>query len=190
MVNLHIVVGSVRPGRGGIKVAEWLYELAKKDGSLNVEIIDLAAVNLPLMDEPNHPRLQKYTQQHTRDWSALIDRADAFLFVSPEYNYSIPASLKNALDYLSVEWSNKPAALATYGGVSGGLRAAQHLKDVLGAFNSVILNEAVVAPFYLNQIVEGVFEPTEVQVEAAKGVLKKLKEWHVILEPVRPKKSG
>ncbi len=185
MINLHIIIGSVRPGRGGIRVAEWLAAEATADDRFNVTLVDLAEIQLPMMDESDHPRFQRYAHQHTKDWSALISKADAFIFVSPEYNYSFPASLKNALDYLSVEWSNKPAALATYGGVSGGLRAAQHLKDVLGAFSSIVLNEAVVAPFYANQVQNGIFDPTELQVGAARNILGKIAEWHKILKPVR-----
>ena len=82
------------------------------------------------MDEPKHPRLREYEHQHTKDWSARVEAADAFVFVHPEYNYGITAPLKNALDYLSQEWNYKPLGLVSYGGVSAGTRAAQMIKQV------------------------------------------------------------
>jgi NAD(P)H-dependent FMN reductase len=122
--------------------------LAEQHGGFDVELVDLVDVGLPVFDEPNHPRLQQYTHQHTRDWSATVARADAFVFVTPEYNHSFPAGLKNALDYLSREWADKPAGLVSYGGVSAGLRAATALKPVLAALRMVPVVEAVSVPFF------------------------------------------
>lgn len=145
---LQVVVGSTRPGRRGIAVATWFAEFARQHTGFDVEILDLAAFDLPVFDEPNHPRMQKYTQQHTKDWSAAVSRADAFVFVTPEYNHSFPGSLKNALDYLSVEWADKAAGIVSYGGVSAGLRAATALKPVLAALRMVPVVEAVSIPFF------------------------------------------
>jgi NAD(P)H-dependent FMN reductase len=145
---LQVVVGSTRPGRRGIAVATWIAEFARQHTGFDVEILDLAAFDLPVFDEPNHPRLQKYTHQHTKDWSAAVSRADAFVFVTPEYNHSFPGSLKNALDYLSLEWADKAAGIVSYGGVSAGLRAATALKPVLAALRMVPVVEAVSIPFF------------------------------------------
>lgn len=92
--TLQIVIASTRPGRVGLPVAEWFRDIAERDGRFVVEIVDLAQVNLPFMDEPNHPRLRQYLHRHTKDWSATVDRADAFVFVMPEYNYGFNAPLK------------------------------------------------------------------------------------------------
>ena len=89
---LQIVICSTRPGRVGPAVAEWITAAAEADGRFAVEVVDLAEVNLPMFDEPRHPRLHQYEHQHTRDWSATIDRADAFIFVLPEYNYGYNAA--------------------------------------------------------------------------------------------------
>ncbi len=97
MYNLKIIIASTRPGRKGISVANWFIEIAKKDPAFNVEVLDLAEINLPFIDEPNHPRLQKYTKEHTKQWSKTIDAADAFVFVIPEYNYGMPPTLLNAI---------------------------------------------------------------------------------------------
>jgi NAD(P)H-dependent FMN reductase len=145
---LQVITASTRPGRRGLAVAQWFQRFAEQHGGFDVELVDLAEVGLPLLDEPNHPRLRQYTQQHTKDWSATVSRADAFVFVTPEYNHSFPASLKNALDYLSHEWADKPAGLISYGGVSAGLRAAAALKPVLAALRIVPVVEAVSIPFF------------------------------------------
>src|SRR5262245_20375897 len=119
MLNLHVVIVSTRPGRGGPAVARWFVEQASSHGAFQMKLVDLAEVNLPLLDEPSHPRLRDYKHEHTKKWSATVAEADAFVFVTPEYNYSAPASLINALDYLFHEWAYKPAGFVSYGGVSG-----------------------------------------------------------------------
>lgn len=144
--TLQIILGSTRPGRQGVYVARWVAQAATAQGDFRVETIDLAEVALPLLDEPNHPSQQQYTQDHTIAWSSTIRRADAFVFVVPEYNHSFPASLKNALDYLFVEWANKPVGLVSYGGISAGLRSATALKPVLLALRMVPVLEAVSIP--------------------------------------------
>lgn len=88
---LQIVVASTRPGRVGLPVAQWFQKVADKHAGFAVELVDLAAVDLPLMNEPNHPRLRQYVHEHTRRWSAQVDRADAFVFVMPEYNHGYTA---------------------------------------------------------------------------------------------------
>ena len=145
---LQIIAASTRPGRRGIAVARWIEQQARQHGGFDVELVDLAEVGLPVLDEPNHPRLRRYVHQHTKDWSATVERADAFVFVTPEYNHSFPAGLKNALDYLSAEWADKPAGLVSYGGVSAGLRAATALKPVLSALRMIPVVEAVSVPFF------------------------------------------
>lgn len=131
MPVLQIIIGSTRPVRSGEPVAQWFADLARADGRFEVELVDLKEVGLPLLDEPNHPRLQQYTQPHTHRWSEIVSRADAYVFVHPEYNHGYNAALKNALDYLFLEWQGKPASFVSYGGVSGGLRAVQMLKQVV-----------------------------------------------------------
>src|ERR1035437_1936385 len=98
MYNLKIISSSVRPGRKGPIVAAWIAEKAKQNGNFNVEVIDLGELNLPMMNEPNHPSLKKYVHEHTKQWSAKIDAADAFVFVTAEYDFNYPAPLRNALE--------------------------------------------------------------------------------------------
>ncbi|HEX5299265.1 MAG TPA: NADPH-dependent FMN reductase, partial [Streptosporangiaceae bacterium] len=101
---LQVIIGSTRPGRVGKPVADWIIERARARGEFEVVVSDLAEINLPMFDEPNHPRFHQYVHQHTKDWSAIVARSDAFVFVIPEYNYGFNAATKNALDYLNAEW--------------------------------------------------------------------------------------
>jgi len=130
--------------------------------------------------------LQQYAHQHTRDWSATVSRADAFVFVTPEYNRSFPAALKNALDFLSMEWADKPVGLASYGGVSAGLRAATALKPVLAALRMVPVVEAVSIPFFAEHITaDDEFVPTS-QIEAGgKAMLNELTRLATVLRDLR-----
>jgi NAD(P)H-dependent FMN reductase len=135
--RLGIVVASVREGRRGGAIGHWAAEQAATHGAFEVELIDLEAVDLPLMTEPNHPRLKSYVQPHTRAWSATVEATDAFVFVTPEYNHGLTAPLKNAIDYLHQEWLYKPAGFVSYGGIAAGTRAVQMLKQVLAALRMV-----------------------------------------------------
>lgn len=172
-MKLEIIVASTRPGRVGPAVADWIEKDAVNHGGFDdVELVDLAEVNLPFMNEPHHPRLQKYQHQHTRDWSAKISEADAFVFVMPEYNYGYNAELKNAIDYLNKEWAHKPVGLVSYGGVAAGTRAAQMIKQVVTGLRMTPLAEAVSIPFvqqFLND--DGAFEPNDVLTTAAQVML-------------------
>jgi NAD(P)H-dependent FMN reductase len=152
MINLKIIIASTRPGRKGPIVASWVYETAKKHSGVSVELLDLAEINLPFLDEPHHPRFKKYEKQHTKDWSAKIDSADAFIVVTSEYNHGYPAPIKNALDFLFHEWAYKPLAFVSYGGISGGTRAVQLLKPVIAGFNMMPIQEAVYLPFFTKHI--------------------------------------
>src|SRR4051812_46674182 len=120
MAKLEIIIASTRPNRVGLPVARWIETEARTHGGFDeVELVDLAEVDLPFMNEPHHPRLRDYQLQHTKDWSAKVDSADAFVFVMPEYNYGFTAPLKNAIDYLHHEWRYKPVGLVSYGGGGG-----------------------------------------------------------------------
>ncbi len=183
---LQVIAASTRPGRKGVAVARWFRQQVEQHGVFEVELVDLAEVGLPAFDEPNHPRLQQYTHQHTRDWSATISRADAFVFVTPEYNHSLPGSLKNALDFLYVEWADKAAGIVSYGGVSAGLRAATALKPVLASLRVVPVLEAVSIPFVAQFLDENdEFVPNAELEVGAKAMLEELQRLTGALRPLR-----
>src|SRR5665213_143965 len=173
MYNLKIIIASTRPGRKGISVANWFIDIAKKDTNFEVEVLDLEKINLPFLDEPQHPRLQEYTKEHTKIWSKKIDAADAFVFVFPEYNFSMPPTLSNAIDFLFKEWNYKPVGLVSYGGISGGLRAAQMSKLQITTVKMMPITEAVSIPFFEKHIDEnGQFIAYEAAEQSANGLLK------------------
>jgi NAD(P)H-dependent FMN reductase len=141
--HLLVIVASTRPGRVGPRIGGWFAGRAAAHGAFEVTVADLAELALPLLDEPEHPSDRRYTREHTRRWSALVERADAVVIVTPEYNYGMPASLKNALDYLYHEWAYKPVGFVSYGMTSGGLRAVQMAKQVVTTLRMMPAGEAV-----------------------------------------------
>lgn len=128
--RIAVVVGSTRPTRICLDVADWIRGVIQQGSPLRYELLDLAEVGLPLLDEPLKASLQQYEHEHTRQWSQTVSSYSGFVFVSPQYNWGYPAALKNSLDYLYREWHDKPATVATYG-TRGGNRAAAQLLTVL-----------------------------------------------------------
>jgi NAD(P)H-dependent FMN reductase len=186
MAKLHIVVVSTRPQRTGVPVAEWVLAEGRKHAKFDVELVDLKQVNLPLLDEPRHPRMRKYEHAHTRAWSASVASADAFVFVMPEYNYGAPAPLVNALDYLFDEWQYKPAGFVSYGGVSGGTRAVQMAKLIMTALKIVPIPEAVTIPFVHQNLDDaGHFKGGSNFEQAAVTMLDELYRWSEALRVLR-----
>src|SRR5690625_2516789 len=172
--RLMIVIASIRQGRVGVSVGRWFEETAREKGDFEIDLVDLAELDLPLMTEPNHPRLQRYTQEHTKAWSERVAAADAFVFVMPEYNFTFSAPLKNAIDYLSKEWGQKPLGFVTYGGVSGGTRAMVALLPTLYALRIQPVQPSVNIPFVASFMEEDEFRPNEVTTKAAGGMLTSL----------------
>ncbi|XYD11924.1 NAD(P)H-dependent oxidoreductase (plasmid) [Methylobacterium sp. NMS12] len=185
ILKLHVIIGSTRPGRVGPTVARWFDAFAHAHGGFEPELIDLAAFALPLLDEPRHPRLQQYEHAHTKRWAASVAAADAYAFVTPEYNYGTSPALLNALDYLVVEWGYKPAGIVSYGGVSGGLRGAQHLKQTLATLKMVTPPEGVGIPNFAQHIQDGTFISNELIDASARTMLDELGRWAAALKPMR-----
>lgn len=187
MFHLQIVVASTRKGRSGHHVADWFEDRARRHGRFDVEIVDLGEVNLPLFDEPRHPRLQEYEHEHTRSWSNIVSRADAYVFVTPEYDHTAPASLVNAIQHLVKEWAYKPVAFVSYGGVSAGTRGVQITKQLAVAVRMMPIPETVAIPFFKNHLDadSGHFDPGEVQEKAARAMLDELLRWTRALKSMR-----
>lgn len=185
-MKLKVILGSTRPGRKGLPIAQWFMNEVKRFPGFDAELLDLAAINLPLLDEEAHPRLKQYKHEHTWAWSRKIDEADAFVFVTAEYNTGIPAALKNALDYLYQEWEYKPAGIVGYGGMSAGTRAAQSLRGTLSILRVVPMVEAVYLPFFARHIdQEGHFVGDEGNSKAVNVMLEELARWAEALIPLR-----
>jgi NAD(P)H-dependent FMN reductase len=185
-LKLNIIVTSTRPGRNGPKIGKWMADFARENSDFEVELVDLADFDLPLLDEPNHPMAQDYQHEHTKRWSAVNDKADAFVFVSPEYNYFPAASTVNAVQALHREWHKKPVGLVGYGGVSGGLRAMQSTKILLNTVQMMPLPQEVPIPFVFNFFGEdGTFNPADEVQQGAKLMLGELQSWAETLKPAR-----
>jgi|SRR5690242_4448510 len=186
-LNLHVIIASTRPERKGPLVASWFMKQVNAHPGYAVELVDLAVINLPMFDEPRHPRFRQYEHAHTRAWSAIVDRADCFVFVTPEYNYSGPPSLINAMDFVTQEWAYKPVGFVSYGGVSGGTRSVQMLKQTVTALKMMPMMEAVSIPFFAQHINKetGVFDPGPTQEAPAQALLKELERWARALKPLR-----
>ena len=184
-IDLLIIIASTRPGRVGLPVGEWITGIAEAHGGFTVRVADLATINLPFMNEPVHPVKKQYMFDHTKAWSETVEAADAYLFVMPEYNNSMTAPLKNAIDYLSQEWGYKPVGFVSYGGVSGGLRAVQQVKGTVAALKMTAVSEAVTIPSVANFVHDGLFAPEERVTTAANTMLGQVRRWAIALKPLR-----
>jgi NAD(P)H-dependent FMN reductase len=186
MPKLLTIIASTRPGRVGLPVGKWFMDRARAHGGFELELVDLYELDLPLLDEPNHPRLQKYTKVHTQAWSSTVDSADAVVMVTAEYNYGYPAALKNAIDYLHHEWRYKPVGFVSYGGVAAGTRAVQQLKQVVGALQLFPVASAVNIPFVTQFLDDDrVIQANDVMVKAAADMLDELLALGAALHPLR-----
>lgn len=179
MYKLKVISATVRPGRKGPIVAGWIMEQVQKHGVFEAELLDLGEINLPLMNEAVHPRMRQYEHEHSKQWSQKIDEADAFIFVTAEYDYSYPASLKNALEYLVHEWAYKAAGIVSYSiGSFAGVRAMANLKADLLSLKVISLAEAVNVPI-IDQFItnEGAFTPNEILQTSSVTMLNQLARW-------------
>ena len=157
MVKIGIVIGSTRPGRVGDAVGKWVYEISKAREDAMFELVDIKEYDLPLLDEPRLAYLHEYSKEHTKVWAAKINELDGFIFVTPEYNHSTSAALKNALDFLYTEWHNKAAGFVSYGAI-GGARAVESLRPIMAQ----LLIADVAAQVMLSNFTDfedGVFKP-------------------------------
>jgi NAD(P)H-dependent FMN reductase len=184
--RLNVIIASTRPGRVGEQIGAWFAQVAHEHGGFDVHVIDLASVDLPLLDEPV-PAVEgePYRHEHTRHWSRLTAAADAFVIVTPEYNQGYPAPIKNALDYLYTEWRDKPVGFVSYGMTSGGMRAVQQLKSVASALGMLPISDGVVV--HLRELLgtDGVFQPTARTLATAKAVLAELQRLTPALAALR-----
>jgi len=185
-LKLNIIVTSTRPGRIGPVIGKWMTEVAAAHGAFEVELVDLASFDLPLLDEPAHPMMQQYTKDHTKAWSASVAAGDAYVFIMPEYDGFPPASLVNAVQVLLKEWVRKPAAVVSYGGISGGLRAAHMLRTLLSSVNVHLLPQSVPLPMVFQHLDgQGGLNAPQPSLDGAKAMLDELAAWAGALKPLR-----
>lgn len=186
--KIAIITGSTRPGRFAIQPATWATELAKQRNDASVELLDLEQYPLPFLDEPNSPMQQNYQHEHTKAWSKKIDSMDGFIFVTPEYNHSISAVLKNAVDYLYTEWTYKSVAFISYGSQAGGTRSVEHWRGIAGELRMYDLREQVMFSNYWNGLDgEGRYQFTDDDARHLQSLLDAVIFWARELKTARQK---
>lgn len=165
MTRIAVIIGSTRPGRRVERVASWVGQVAARHpavttGEVSVDIVDIADFNLPLLDEPVPAAFGQYANEHTQRWSRAIDSFDGFVFVTPEYNHSLPGALKNAIDYLYAEWHHKAAGFVSYG-VHGGVRAVEHLRLIMGEVKVADVSAQVALHIFTDFTFDDPTDPTD-----------------------------
>lgn len=190
-LKLHTIIASTRPGRVGPGIAKWFNEFAAEHGKFEPVLVDLASFNLPIFDEPEHPMKQAYRNAHTKAWAESVKAADAFVFVTPEYNSGPPPALVNALNYLLLEWNYAPAGIVSYGGISGGLRAAQAVKPLLAGLKMMPLPEGVPMPMVFQNLDQnGNLNPPDIYKTSAATMLDELHKWADALKSLRAQRKA
>ncbi|MEU7489473.1 NAD(P)H-dependent oxidoreductase [Streptomyces sp. NPDC042319] len=142
-LKLAVVIGSVRENRLGAKVGDWFVSQAAQHPDVEVDVIDVIEHPLPLAIPGFGQELDAATQEIKDGITPRIAAADAFVVITPEYNHSFPASLKNVIDWHLSEWAAKPVGLVSYGGMGGGLRAAEHLRQVFAEVHATTIREMI-----------------------------------------------
>lgn len=184
MTSIAIIIGSTRPGRNGEAVARWVYENAAGRSDVDYELVDLKDFGLPHLDEAVPAAMGQYANEHTKKWAAKIAQFDGYIFVTPEYNHSTSGALKNAIDYLFAEWTNKAAGFVSYG-VYGGSRAVEHLRLVLSQLQVATVSSHVGLNLATDFESYSVFAPAAHQTAALTGVFDQVESWSKALEQVR-----
>lgn len=188
-LEIAVVTGSTRPGRKSDSVAAWVTETANAAGMAAYTYLDLAAFDLPLLNEPLPPRFAAmsgadYAHDHTKRWSSAIKRFDGFIFVTPEYNFGVPAALKNGLDYLYAEWNDKVAGIVSYGS-AGGVKCAAQLRLSLGELQVATVSAEVNLSLYTDFENFTTFRPAPGRGDQLSLMLAQMNRWGEALKHIR-----
>lgn len=185
-LKIAVVIGSTRPGRNGKVVADWVMTQAAGRTNAEYELLDLADYPLPHLDEAVSAKAgpDLYSKDHTRAWARKIAEYDGYVFVTPEYNHSTSGVLKNAIDYLYQEWTNKAAGLVSYGAV-GGARAIEHLRGVLSELQVAHVQQQLSFSMYTDFENFATFAPAALHANAAQLLFDQLESWASALRTVR-----
>ncbi|MFE0554912.1 NADPH-dependent FMN reductase [Paenibacillus sp. NPDC058910] len=176
-LNIGIILGSTRQGRLSPQVGEWVKRIADERGDANYEIVDIADYKLPLLGEADA------TEQATA-WNNKLNTLDGFVFIVQEYNHSISASLKNALDFAREPWNNKAAGIVSYGSV-GGARAAEHLRGILGELSVADVRVHPALSLFTDFENGSVFKPADLHLVNLNGMLDQVLAWSGALKTLR-----
>ncbi|MBN1550137.1 NAD(P)H-dependent oxidoreductase [bacterium] len=183
-IKVGIIIGSTRPGRKAEAVARWVHQIAASRNDAQFELVDIKDFNLPLLDEVMPPMMAQYSHPHTKSWAARIASFDAYVFVTPEYNHSIPGALKNAIDYLFHEWTNKAAGFVSYGS-AGGTRAVEHLRQVMGELKVADVRAQVMLSLFTDFENFSIFKPDSRHEKTVHAMLDEVIAWGRGMKPLR-----
>lgn len=185
MLRVGIIIGSTRPNRIGEGVAQWVFSEAKKRSDIEFELVDIKDFNLPLLDEPVPAGMSSdYTKPHTKKWAEKISTFDAFIFVTPEYNHGVSGALKNAIDYLYVEWNNKVAGFVGYGSV-GGTRVVESLRMIMAELQIATVRTQVALTLRTDFENFSKIRPQTFQVKTLNKLIDEIALWGNALKNIR-----
>ena len=188
MLKIGIIVGTTRPGRKAGAVAKWALDIAKARTDAAYEIVDIADYKLPDLDEPMPPSMGKYAHEHTKKWGAKIASLDGYVFVTPEYNHSISGALKNAIDFVYHEWTNKAAGFVSYG-TTGGVRAVEHLRGITAELQIADVRAHVSLSLYTDFENFTIFKPAASHPTQVNLMFDQVVAWGSALKTMREKQA-
>ncbi|GAA4398568.1 NADPH-dependent FMN reductase [Tsukamurella soli] len=173
-MKIGIIIGSVRDGRNGEAVAQWVYKAAEERTDAEFDIVDLKSFNVPILTSATIPGAanKHYDDPAVAAWSKAIDEQDGFVFVTPEYNHGVPGALKNAFDSLGAEWAGKAVAFVSYG-ADGGIRAVEQWRQIVANFHMVDVRSQVALSLFTDFGPEGL-APIERRAGELTGLLDNL----------------
>ncbi|SDN72661.1 NADPH-dependent FMN reductase [Alkalicoccus daliensis] len=175
-LNIGIILGSTRQGRVSPQVGAWVKNIADKRGDANYEIIDIADFNLPFLGEEEAPGIAR--------WNEKLNEMDGFVFIVQEYNHSLTAALKNALDSAREAWHDKAAGIVSYGS-TGGARAAEHLRGILGELKIADVRVHPTLSLFHDFENFSDFKPQELHEENINMMLDQVNQWSGALQTLR-----
>jgi len=187
-------MGSTRQGRFVEQPAQWIHEKLQKKDDVEAELIDLRDWKLPFFDEPVSPGTMEmlkadYVNPLGKKWAKKIGEADGYVMVVPEYNHGYPGVLKNAIDYVYKEWNNKPVAFVSYGGIAGGTRSVQQLRQVVIELQMVPIRNGVHVPLYWTLLDKNGKLDMDKHAHGADGLIDQLLSWAKNLKTMRKAKK-
>jgi NAD(P)H-dependent FMN reductase len=145
--KILVILGSIREGRLGDKVAKWFMETTKNNPNAELELVDLLNHTLPLFADSNETRnLEIHPNAKVREWKELIASGDGYIFITPEHNHSFSSVLKNAIDYCYKQWNEKPVGFVGYGSFAGASRAVEQLRQIVAELRMYDVRDQVLIP--------------------------------------------
>ena len=177
-LNIGIILGSTREGRVSPQVGKWVKEIADKRGDANYEIVDIKEFDLPFLGTTDG------TEPGIAKWNEKLASLDGFVFIVQEYNHSLSAALKNALDFANDAWHNKAAGIVSYGS-TGGARASEHVRGICGELMIADVRTHPTLSLFTDFVNMSEFKPQELHLDNVNMMLEQVISWSKALKTVR-----